>query len=78
MKISNNEEYKLIKDSIFIKKIEYKHLDQSVYQINYEKLSESKQDILDEKYNCYSFLTAIKNEKPFFVIYTKKYFIVNA
>ena len=47
MKISNYEEYKLIKDSIFIQKIEYKYLDQSVYQINYEKLSESKQDILD-------------------------------
>ena len=74
LKISNNKEYKLIKDSLFIQKIEYKNLDQSVYQINYEKLSESKQDILDEKYNCFSCLTAIKNEKPYFCYICQKIF----
>ena len=74
LKISNNEEYKLIKDSLFIRKPEYKNLDQSVYQINYDKLSESKQDILDEKYNCFSCLTAIKNEKPYFCYICQKIF----
>ena len=74
MKISNNEDYKKIKDSLFIQKTELKYLDQSVYQINYDKLSESKQDILDEKYNCFSCFTAIKNENPYFCYICQKIF----
>ena len=35
-----------------------------MYESNYDKLSESKQNILDEKYNCNICEEDIKEEKP--------------
>ena len=40
---------KKIKDIIFIKELNNDNLEKSIFSINYNKLSESKQDILDEK-----------------------------
>ena len=42
--------------------------------MNYNKLSESKQDILDEKYNCYICNSNIKNENPYFCYICQKIF----
>ena len=46
--INNEDKYKLIKDIIFIKEINKDDLEKSIFSINYDKLSESKQDILDK------------------------------
>ena len=47
--INKEDKYKLIKDIKFIKEINNDDLDKSIFSINYNKLSESKKDILDEK-----------------------------
>ena len=60
IQINNNEEYGKSKDILFIK--EQKNLAESIYSLNYDKLSESKQEILDEKYNCNICFEQIKNE----------------
>ena len=49
--IDNNEKYKLSKDILFINEVE--NLVDSLFSLNYKKLSESQQEILDEKYNYY-------------------------
>jgi hypothetical protein len=59
--INNNEEYKLSNDILFIRSVE--DLNKSIYSLNYNKLSESKRDILDEKYGCFICLEKIKDEK---------------
>ena len=48
--INNEDKYKIIKDIIFLKGINNDDLYKSIFSINYNKLSESKKDILDEKY----------------------------
>ena len=51
--ITNDEEYKQSKDILFINELKEKEKPkESMYESNYDKLSESKQDILDERYNC--------------------------
>jgi hypothetical protein len=73
--INNEDEYKFSKDILFINELENKdNIKESMYELNYDKLSESKQDILDEKYNCFLCLTAIKNEKPYFCYICQKIF----
>ena len=57
--INNNEQYKLAKDILFIKDNNNKK--QSIFSLNYNKLSESKQEILDEKYSCNICQENIKN-----------------
>ena len=51
VKIKEEESFKKIKDILFIREIDEKLLKQSLFSMNYDKLSESKQEILDEKYN---------------------------
>ena len=68
------DKYKMIKDIIFIKEINNDDLEKSIFSINYDKLSESKQDILDEKYNCNICSIIIKNEKPYFCDKCQKIF----
>ena len=63
--INNEDKYKQIKDIIFIKEINKDDLEKSIFSINYNKLSESKRNILDEKYNCNICSIIIKNEKPY-------------
>ena len=76
MIINNNEEYQLSKNILFIREIknDYIILSKSIFEINYDKLSESKQDILDEKYNCYICSEQIKKEKPFLCYKCQKIF----
>ena len=65
IKINNEINYHKIKDILFIREINKNALEQSIFDINYNKLSESKQDILDEKYNCILCDIIIKNENPY-------------
>ena len=61
IKINNEEIYKTIEDIIFIREIDKNILEQSLFQKNYNILSESKQIVLDEKYNCILWSMIIKN-----------------
>ena len=71
--IRNNEDkYKIIKDILFIKEVDA--LEKSLFSINYDKLTESKQEILDEKYNCNICAIIIKNEKPYLCYKCQKIF----
>ena len=70
--INNEDKYKIIKDIIFLKEVD--NLDKSIFSINYDKLSESRQEILDEKYNCNICTIRIKNEKPFLCYKCQKIF----
>ena len=76
--INNNEEYKLSKDIFFVQEIEQNDLQKNVFEssfsIIYNNLSESKRDILDEKYNCFICTESIKNEKPLFCYNCQKIF----
>ena len=73
--IHNNEEYKLAKDILFINEIKKEdNINESMYALNYDKLSESKQDILDDKYNCNICNVEIKEEKPLLCYRCQKLF----
>ena len=72
--IDDEEKYKIIEDIIFIREIDENNLEQSLYEINYNKLSESKQIILDEKYNCILCSIIIKNENPYLCYKCQKIF----
>ena len=41
-------------------------MEQSSFEINYNKLSESKKELIDEKYNCFICSIIINNENPLF------------
>ena len=74
--INNDEEYKLSKDILFINELKNnEQIKESIYELNYDKLSESKQDILDEKYNCNICQVNIKQEeKPLLCYRCQKLF----
>ena len=72
--INDNQNYKLINDIIFIREINNDDLGKSIFQINYDKLSESNQNILDERFSCSICLEKIKNEKPLFCYKCQKIF----
>jgi len=72
--INDNQNYKLINDIIFIREFNADNLGKSIFQLNYDKLSESHQDILDERFNCSVCLNKIKNEKPLFCYKCQKIF----
>ena len=72
--INDEQNYKLINDIIFIREIKEDDFRKSVFQLNYDRLSESKQDILDEKFNCSICYKKIKNEKPLFCYKCQKIF----
>ena len=74
IKINNEINYHKIKDILFIREINKNALEQSIFEINYNKLSESKQDILDEKYNCILCAIIIKNENPYLCYKCQKIF----
>ena len=78
IKINNEENYKIIEDILFIREIEKINLNPSIFQINYNKLSESKQEILDEKYNCLLCSIIIKNENLYLCYKCQKFFMKNA
>ena len=72
--INNEEEYQIINGILFIREIGNNNLEQSLFEKNYNKLSESNQIILDEKYNCILCSTIIKKEKPYFCYKCQKIF----
>ena len=72
--INDNQNYKLINDIIFIRTINDDDLGKSIFQINYDKLSESNQNILDERFSCSICLEKVKNEKPLFCYKCQKIF----
>ena len=72
--IKSEQEYKLVKDIIFIREINKNNLNNSIFSLNYNRLSESKQEILDEKYNCSICFKNIKNENPLFCYKCQKIF----
>ena len=74
--ITNNKNYDLSKNIIFIRKKENNDLDESLYQINYNELTEELQDKLDEKFSCSICNSSIKNENPYFCYECQKIFHV--
>ena len=75
--IDSNEKYKLANDTIFIREIFKLDESKSKFTFFYEKLSESKQEILDEKYGCTICQENIKgknNEKPLLCYQCQKLF----
>ena len=62
----NNEKYNILDNILFIREKVKMNLVQSLFEINYNKLSESEKDKLDNKYNCILCSVIIKNENPFF------------
>ena len=55
--LNNNENYKLVKNSIFI--YEVNNLDESTFS-----LSKSEQNIIDDKYTCNICKSKIKEDRP--------------
>ena len=74
IEIHNDEEYQLLRDTLFIREIEEKDLNKSIFDIAYDKLDDSKRDILDEKYNCFICSENIKHENPLFCYICQKIF----
>ena len=74
--IHNNKEYLLSKDILFIQEIEPK-LEESLFQLNYNKLSEQFQEKIDERYDCLFCSMIIKNENPYFCYECQKIFHYN-
>ena len=72
--INNNETYKSMKGIIFIREVNNNNLNQSLFELNYNRLSESKQNNLDDKYSCFICAIIIKNEKPLFCYKCQKIF----
>ena len=75
--IYNDKQYQLSNDIIYIKEINLEFFEKPAYENIYDKLSESKNDILDEKYNCYICSENIKKEKPYFCYKCQKIFHKN-
>ena len=61
--INNDNEYKLSNEILFIREIIIENMEKSMFENNYNKLSQSKQEILDKKYNCLLCNENIKKEK---------------
>ena len=74
IEIHNNKDYKSAGNIFFIKQIDIKDLKKSIFSLNYNQLSESKQEFLDEKFNCYICSEQIKNENPLFCYSCQKNF----
>ena len=74
IKIDNEEKYKEIIDILFIRKIDNDLLEKSMYEVNYDLLSEASQEILDEKYNCKICSDLIENENPYLCYKCQKIF----
>ena len=72
--INNDDEYKLSNDILFIREFKIENMKKSMFEKNYNKLSQSKQEILDEKYNCLLCNENIKKEKPLFCYKCQKIF----
>ena len=74
LKINNENSYKSIEDILFIREVDGSILEQSVFEKNYNLLSESKQEKLDDIYNCILCTLIIKNENPYLCYKCQKIF----
>ena len=74
IKIINDRTYNKIDDILFIREIDKNILEQSLFEINYNILSESRQEKLDDIYNCILCSTLIKNENPYLCYKCQKIF----
>ena len=74
IKIINDRTYIKIVDILFIREIDKNILEQSLFEINYNILSESRQEKLDDIYNCILCTTLIKNENPYLCYKCQKIF----
>ena len=74
IKIDNEQNYSMIGDILFIREINKVDLEQSLFQRNFNELSESKKDILGDKFNCLLCSEMIKNEKPYLCYQCQKIF----
>ena len=72
--IRNDDDYKKVSNMLFIREKNKMNLDLSLFQINYNKLPESSQEKLDEKYNCVLCEIIIKNENPYLCYKCQKIF----
>ena len=66
IKINNDDDYKMVKDILFIREIDEENINKSLFEINFDKLSESKQDVLEYKYRCEDCFEIVKNGNPFY------------
>ena len=69
--IHSNKEYNLSVNILFVREIKENKLNQS---INYDNLSDSKLDLLDERYSCLLCSELIKHENPLFCYSCQKIF----
>ena len=74
IKIDREEEYFLVEDILFIREINKEILGQSNFEININKLPQSKKDVFEEKYICKICTFIIKNENPLFCYNCQKIF----
>ena len=77
IKIDSEEKYSKIPDILFIRQVDKSILEKSLFQKNFDRLSESNQDILSQKFNC-SICLLLKKKTLIYVINVKKYFMKNA
>ena len=61
--VKNEEDYKTIKDILYIKKL--KPIAESIFTTNYNKIDNSIKEIMNKKYNCLICSQLIKREKPY-------------
>ena len=74
IKINSEEKYGIIEDILFIREVEFQNLEISLFEKNYKKLSDSKKEKLDEKYDCLLCLNKIKYENPYLCYKCQKIF----
>jgi len=74
IKINNEDNYKLIKDKLYVREINNDNIEKSLFSVNLNKLSESKKDIFYEKFNCIVCTEQIKNENPYLCYGCQKIF----
>ena len=74
IEINNENDYKIVQDILFIREIEEPNINKSLFELNYNKLSESKQEVLDYKYRCEYCYEIIKNENPYFCLQCQNLF----
>ena len=74
LEINNEEKYKKTDNILFIREININNMRQTLFNINYNKLSESKQAKLDDIYNCILCEIIIENEDPYLCYKCQKIF----
>ena len=63
--INDEEKFKKIGDILFIREINKENIKASIFDINLNKLSESRREMIIEKFSCLICSNIIKNEKPY-------------